>query len=275
MQGLEHAKQGCAIAFFDIDGTLTRRVVQTGNLYEMPSEETTQALYDFVQAGNLAFLSSGRSPKGLAHFMDDLPFSGFIAIDGSYVELAGEALVDTPFPQDVIWGLIEEAFEFDVCLAFEGRDDDLVVNHTGSRVDPRRIINSLEEVRRIVPEPYMGKANFHGPDYEVLSKKSTWLDKVQLFEAGAGAWEIAPIGVGKDLGAQAIVEALNKKGITTGKVLAFGDSENDLPVLHMADIAVVMGDAADNVKDEAQLITEDAANSGVGHALRQLEHIWR
>jgi hydroxymethylpyrimidine pyrophosphatase-like HAD family hydrolase len=58
--------------------------------------------------------------------------------------------------------------------------------------------------------------------------------------------------------------------MTPAEVIAFGDAENDIPMLRAAGMGVAMGNAAQPVKDAADLITDTNNNDGIAVALTQL-----
>ena len=62
----------------------------------------------------------------------------------------------------------------------------------------------------------------------------------------------------------------NHLKIKLDKVIAFGDGENDLQFLNKAGTAVAMGNATDNVKAQADIITDTNNNQGVLKALKNL-----
>ena len=76
---------------------------------------------------------------------------------------------------------------------------------------------------------------------------------------------VAP-GGGKDLGMDVILEHF---GIDLSETMAFGDGENDLPMLRHAGIGVAMGNAEQMVKDEAGYVTGSVDEDGI---LTALEH---
>ena len=52
--------------------------------------------------------------------------------------------------------------------------------------------------------------------------------------------------------------------------VAFGDGENDIPMLRVCGTGVAMGNASQTVKDAADYVTTDVRDHGVVHALRHL-----
>jgi hydroxymethylpyrimidine pyrophosphatase-like HAD family hydrolase len=54
---------------------------------------------------------------------------------------------------------------------------------------------------------------------------------------------------------------------------AFGDSENDLPMLSYAGHGIAMGSSPDSVKQAAEFVTGDIHTDGIYNALRKLKFI--
>ncbi|MBR5049700.1 MAG: HAD hydrolase family protein, partial [Erysipelotrichaceae bacterium] len=50
---------------------------------------------------------------------------------------------------------------------------------------------------------------------------------------------------------------------------AFGDSENDIPMLRAAGLGVAMGNAMESAREAADYITDNASEDGVYKALKK------
>jgi Cof subfamily protein (haloacid dehalogenase superfamily) len=61
-----------------------------------------------------------------------------------------------------------------------------------------------------------------------------------------------------------------KQGITREQVMAIGDNHNDLEMLEFAGVAVVMGNASQELKQNGWIVTGSNAESGVAQALEQI-----
>ena len=79
------------------------------------------------------------------------------------------------------------------------------------------------------------------------------------------ATDVTPKGNGK---ADGIRAALERYGLKAEETIAFGDGENDIPMLEIARIGVAMGNARQIVKDAADYVTLHVREDGVSAALR-------
>lgn len=79
------------------------------------------------------------------------------------------------------------------------------------------------------------------------------------------ATDIIPKGNGK---ADGVCAALSRYNLKKEEIIAFGDGENDIPMLKIAGIGVAMGNAKQLVKDNADYVTESVWDDGVCVALR-------
>ena len=62
-------------------------------------------------------------------------------------------------------------------------------------------------------------------------------------------------------------------GFELAEVMAFGDSDNDIGMLKYADIGIAMGNASDNLKAVADMISEHVDDEGFMKAFKKLQLI--
>ncbi len=78
--------------------------------------------------------------------------------------------------------------------------------------------------------------------------------------------EIIPRSVNKG---QGILEICRILQIEPDAVIAFGDAENDIPMLQVSGVGVAMGNAEQPVKDQANMITLSNNEDGIAYALEK------
>ena len=104
-------------------------------------------------------------------------------------------------------------------------------------------------------------------DMDKLKKVKEDLDQIEDIEI-TSSWfnnvEIMHTGVNKG---EALKALINYLGIDKDEVIAFGDNYNDLPMLELAGIGVVMGNANDEVKEKGDYITAKNTEDGVAKAI--------
>ncbi len=104
-------------------------------------------------------------------------------------------------------------------------------------------------------------------DPERLIREAQEVGRVTLTRSGRDNLEIMTEGVDKATG---IMELADLKGIRREEIMAVGDEMNDLPMIRWAGWGVAMGNGADRVKEEADLVTASNEEGGVAKAVRFL-----
>lgn len=88
-------------------------------------------------------------------------------------------------------------------------------------------------------------------DYDVLMVGPAWM-------------EIMPKGVSK---ASALEKIAKKNGFTMKEIMAFGDAQNDIQMIKNVGIGVAMGNAMEEVKEIADIVTDTNMNNGIGKVI--------
>ncbi|WP_028548434.1 Cof-type HAD-IIB family hydrolase [Paenibacillus sp. UNC451MF] len=140
-------------------------------------------------------------------------------------------------------------------------------------------------------------AHYWGYSVESLTSKRNWteqmfdrdwmkfgirhddLDKIQELRSIIAGWgtleitrsaavniEISPLGISKESGVQMVCDQL---GIGMDQVMAIGDNMNDLRLIRAAGLGVAMGNADDELKREANAITDTNEQDGVAKAIQK------
>ena len=107
------------------------------------------------------------------------------------------------------------------------------------------------------------------PVAKVHADMEPYFDAVAISLDGMGdfAGEIGINGINKATGME---RYLNHVGISRENCIAVGDGPNDLQMMEYAGISVAMGNARDEVKRLADMVTDHIDEDGILHAFERL-----
>lgn len=263
--------KGPVVAFFDVDGTLVYRTKESGPgtlVRPLVAEMVTR----FASSGGIPVLSTGRSMCGVAEVSHQIPFRGFITMDGAHVRLGETVVFDKCFPRCLLERVVSEMNAVNMSAYFQGTEVCAQVSPDGRNPfgsEGVETARDIADLARIKPDLRFGKIDFFGIDYERYRASDFLLRKLTYYDVADGCHELVMPGVDKGMGAQRFLEALERLcGSAPSRVYAFGDSENDVSLFDVADEAIAMGQASDKVKARATYITDSCEDNGVASALR-------
>ena len=91
-------------------------------------------------------------------------------------------------------------------------------------------------------------------------------DELSVVRTAPFYLEIIPASINKG---KALLEVCNRLGINPADTAAFGDSENDIPMIQTAGCGIAMENAEDAVKASANKVTLSNNSDGIAYALRK------
>lgn len=112
------------------------------------------------------------------------------------------------------------------------------------------------------------KFGYYTEDSELLGsilKQVRAIEGLELSNSSPYNIEINPAGVSK---ASALKEVCRMRGFDMSEVVAVGDSLNDIEAIREAGLGVAMGNAQDEVKAAADVVTGHHQEDGVAQAIR-------
>ena len=258
----------------DLDGTLT-------NDQKIITEKTKAALMAAQQKGIRLALASARPSPGLFKERDALELQNYGGILMSYnggriVDAAtGKVLFETAMDlEQTRWVLrkleslpvtpiLDDGVQFYVTdktaykVDYECRNNNMTCTEVENLADflhfaPIKILMSAqpEEIHRIQAEI----AAFLPPELTVVQTAAFYL-------------EVIPKSINKGQGLRDVCRTL---GIDISQTIAFGDAENDIPMLRAAGVGVAMGNATEAVKAAANMVTLGNNDDGIAAALEKL-----
>ena len=268
----------------DIDGTLT-------NDKKVITPATKAALLRAQEGGIRLILASGRPAQGLHRLAEELELPAhnglLVSFNGAHVSDAatGETYYDQPMDPAVMCELVDHLHKFDV-IVWTNEGDALYledayrcdIRHKGEKVNIVKyerdmcdlVIREVRDLKEVCKTP-KDKILTAGDDTYL---KEHWEEMYAPFrDRLAGMFtadfyfEFMAPGINK---ATALAGALPKLGIEAADVVAFGDAQNDARMLAWAGCGVAMGNAVDETKAAANMVTLDNNSDGIAAALEKI-----
>ncbi|MCP3030898.1 Cof-type HAD-IIB family hydrolase [Halobacillus sp. A1] len=243
-------KKDIKLIALDMDGTLL-------NSGETVSEANYKAIKKAKDQGIHVVLSTGRSLERCQEIAESLGRSSYIVtINGGEIyndkfELVDQTVLDA--------SLVERLWELR-----EQHD----VHYWSTTVQGQ--FNSSENFEKEINEYDWLKFGFDIQDDEI---RKVVLDELQNNEAleisnsSPTNIEVNPAGVNK---AAALLKVCERLDIVMENVMAVGDSLNDMAMIKEAGIGVAMGNAQEDVKNEAAWVTSTNDEDGVAEAIERI-----
>ena len=258
----------------DLDGTLNNDAKQI-------TPVTRDALMAAQRAGIRLALASARPSPGLFRERDELRLQDHRGILMSYnggriVDAAsGEVLFETSMDMEETRSVLRFLETLPVTPILDDGVQFYVTDKTAYKVDYECANNRMEctEVENL--------ADFlHFAPVKILM--SVQPEKIAAVQAQIAAFlpesltvvqtaafylEVIPRVINKGQGIRDICSTLH---MDVSQVIAFGDSENDIPMLQTAGMGVAMENAAPDVKAAADMVTLSNNDDGIAAALNRL-----
>jgi len=251
----------------DIDGTILN------DLHQIDSDLLT--LIPDLKREEIPFvLASARSPKGMAPIakelgIEDCPMACY---NGALIQKGEQVLFEHPLDKNEARQFIDWANQHFPQVSinlYSGKD--WMTDHldqwsreeariTGEKPLILPLLDPLLDMTKPLHKLLLiGDAEEIQALYRAISA-----DDFPSYLSKANYLEVTAKHVSKE---DALVELANHYHLSLEEVLTMGDNFNDLPMLKKAGIGVAMGNAPQEVKDEAAVVTKDNNENGAGQAV--------
>lgn len=274
------------LLFFDVDGTL----VDFGKS-EM-SENTKQALLIAKKNGHKILLCTGRSYNQIYPSLREFPFDGVVAAAGGYVILKDELIAHHTYGEKRMEKVISTVGNNNTGLILQTKDGSITSSRWAekficafSNQYDMKVIQDNPTFKDITidddidsyPQKYPNVEStiYCNCDYHIdllreLLGNEFVVTLSSFKEPEPYSGEITLAGVNKATGIQCIVEAL---GMSSKDTVGFGDGQNDFDMIKYCGIGVAMGNANDELKKLADIVTDDIKADGLYNAMKNLKLI--
>lgn len=255
--------------FFDIDGTLV-----SFKTHEIP-QSTIEALAQAKANGSRVYIATGRPPIIITNLgaIEQL-IDGYITTNGALCFVGNDLVACQPIPKDDVMTCVKDCQEKGNSLIVVGRKDVAVIDPKG---DVDRIFRQMLAVKNldkaasldvVLEQDILQLTPFFPADYEpeLLAR---------MPQCVSGRWhpeftDITANGADKGKGILAIAR---HEGFDPSRTIAFGDGGNDTSMILQAGIGIAMGNAIDELKQQADYVTNSVDDDGILNALRHYEVI--
>ena len=255
----------------DLDGTLK-------NSNNEITPKTKEALIKAQELGVKVVLASGRPTPGLRHEAHELELEKY---EGYILSFNGARVVDlktkeTIYEQTLTIDEAKKAYdhakEYNLaCMTYE---DDVIVTEDidDEYVNVESRINDIEKkkvdsFKNNLKNPIHKVLLTGQPDYVgniVDEFKEPFGDTLSIYRSAPYFIEVMAKGIDKAASLDRLAKSL---GIKQEEVMAFGDGYNDLSMIEYAGMGVAMGNAVDEVKERANLVTLSNDEDGIAKVL--------
>lgn len=258
----------------DLDGTLT-------NDQKVITEKTKAALMAAQKQGIRLALASARPSPGLFRERDVLDLQHYQGILMSYnggriVDAAsGKVLFETGMDLQETKAVLRQLETLPVTPILDDGVRFYVTDRTGFKVDYECRNNNMvcKEVENLADFLCFAPIKIlMSVDPAILADVQKQIadllpDSLTVVQTAAFYLEVIPRSINKGQGIRDICRVLD---ITPEEVIAFGDAQNDIPMLQVAGMGVAMGNATDAVKHAANMVTLTNNADGIAAALEKL-----
>lgn len=253
------------IVFFDIDGTLL-------NHEKKLPDKTKEALRHLKENGTYIAIATGRAPFMFEDLRDELEIESYVSFNGSYVVFENETIFTNPLHSSELehLQLVSKRQEHPIVFMNEKTMRSSVQHHY-------YIEESMGSLKFPHPEEdstfYQNNTIFQSllfveeKEQHLYDNQYTHLDFVRWHPYSV---DVVPKGGSK---AEGVRKMIHRLGFRIEDAYAFGDGLNDMEMLKAVGTGVAMGNALEELKVHAQLVTRDVNDDGIWHGLKELNLI--
>lgn len=251
-------KKDYKIAFIDIDWTILNH--RDGHSFDIPSIE---AIKKAQSDGLLIYVCTARTYASvkLTGLFDLLKPDGVICTNGNVI-FVGDALLDALIiPEEIVRQVLKVANKHHIVLEFSGFKDKYFTNEINQYVRNylsiyyegvpevrKNATKNVTEILAFIPEKYDEKLIKELPSYLTYYRYDTYGVNIGYKQSTKG---------------EAVKKVLNHLNMDKKEAIAIGDSADDISMFEEVNTAIAMGNAKEEVKEKATIVTETIDEHGV------------
>lgn len=263
----------------DMDGTLL------GENHTV-SKENKEALKKATELGVHIAITTGRLFTSAKMYSDLIGVKApIISSNGGYIKEKDkeEIIYESPIPRENLYKIYDVIKKYNFLTYFNTCDTviteiDLPENHAYKIMnkelpeDMRVKIDVVDSFETALKE-YTGKilkaicvdVN-KTADLQKARKELEELDEFEIVSSWQNNIEVMNKNTSKGNGVKNLAKML---GVKREEIICIGDNENDLSMIKYAGLGVVMGNANDEIKEQADYVTDTNINDGVAKVINK------
>lgn len=251
------------ILFFDVDGTIVT------SDHVVP-ESARVALKRAQSAGHILIINTGRPFRHIEPQIRALGFDGYICSIGGHILLNGKDLLYRTIPHEESARIRDLGYECGMDMLFESEQGVWMDERCTSPI-------ARHEFAWLTSIGVPGFTNTDTPDFafdkfvcwpqEIADPErfvNVFSDRLDFIGREHSMREVILKGLSKAGGMKTVMQHL---GFRPEDSFAFGDGPNDLPMLREAGTSVLMGNAPEFLRKEADYVTDPITENGLALAL--------
>jgi cof-like hydrolase len=251
---------------FDLDMTLLNHVG-----YTIP-DSALAAVRKLRENGHIVAIATGRNLENHdgPDFISRINPHATIELNGTKITIGAQTVYRHLFDKDILRELIDFCLDKGYTIGLAQSDTDYYFNQEKLvEWDKKQwgiSLRNFGDPNRIL-EMEVGTLAYIGDPVGALDIESNFESiRCPLFAGGLGA-DVIQGDVSKESGLLRLCEHYN---IGIEDTVSFGDSMNDMEILKRAGVGVAMGNAHDDLKEVADMVTDDIDKDGIYKACVKL-----
>ncbi len=252
--------------FFDIDGTIVPE--DKGPIPESCKEAIRLAR----ENGHYTFINTGRTYPSLDQFIKDLQFDGYVCGCGTNIYFQEKELFKQELGHEKSKELVEDLLKYHIDGILEGKHN---VYYREKCLHPqvhkikhsRDHFNNCEALQKKwddseIAFDKLALWTVEGSDFATF--RSKYEHEFEFIKRDVDFFELVPLGFSKASGMEFLSRYLD---IPVERMIAIGDSTNDISMLDYAGISIAMGNSNPYLFDKVTYVTTDIYEDGIYKAL--------
>lgn len=254
------------VLFFDIDETLISH-----KTFAIP-ESTKNALRKAKENGHLIFINTGRTKSLIGDDIKELGFDGYVCGCGTYIEVNNKVLYNNIVNKENYNAILEGLKKYKLNCVLEGEE----AIYVDENAEDDFLLSNLRKQNYPVKPYDLENMKFnkmfirYGDNKYIDSFCEDIKDIFDYIDHGKGTRELVPIGHSKGSGIDFLVKHFN---VDIEDTFAFGDSNNDIPMLEHVKNSIVMGNGNPELFEKATFVTKHIDEDGIEHAMKHFNII--